>query len=223
MSKEFFMEGLKKAILSYDMEGARRAAEAAVRAGVDPAEAIQQGLAAGIKEVGERFHRYEIYLPHMVLASDAMTEAMKVFEGALSEERMRLLRKGTIVLGTVEGDIHDLGKNVVAMMLKAEGFEVSDLGKDVKTDIFIQKAREVDADIIGVSSLMTTTMPYQRELIEELTRLGLRESFKVMIGGGPITKEWADRIGADGYGRDASEAVREAGRLMALKREGDRP
>ncbi len=108
------------------------------------------------------------------------------------------------------------------MMLKAEGFQVSDLGKDVKTDTFIKTAREVDADIIGVSSLMTTTMPYQRDLIEELTRLGLRDRFMVIVGGGPVNREWADRIGADGYGKDASETVKEVDRLMALKREGDK-
>lgn len=151
-----------------------------------------------------------------------MMEAMKIFESVLSEEQIRQLRKGTIVLGTVEGDIHDLGKNIVVMMLKAEGFQVSDLGKDVKTDTFIKTAREVDADIIGVSSLMTTTMPYQRDLIEELTRLGLRDRFMVIVGGGPVNREWADRIGADGYGKDASETVKEVDRLMAFKREGDK-
>jgi corrinoid protein of di/trimethylamine methyltransferase len=220
MSNSILIGELRKAILSYDTDETVKAAQAAVKAGVDPVEAIEKGLTSGIKEVGERFHRYEIYLPQMVMASDAMMEAMKVFESALSEEKIRQLSKGTIVLGTVEGDIHDLGKNVVAMMLKAEGFQVSDLGKDVKTDTFIKTAREIDADIIGVSSLMTITMPYQRELIEELTRLGLRDRFKVIVGGGPVNKEWAERIGADGYGNDASEAVNEADRLMASKREG---
>ncbi len=222
MSKSLLIGEIKNAILSYDIDETVKTAQAAVEAGVDPVEAIEQGLVSGIKEVGERFHRYEIYLPQMVMAADAMMEAMKIFESVLSEEQIRQLRKGTIVLGTVEGDIHDLGKNIVVMMLKAEGFQVSDLGKDVKTDTFIKTAREVDADIIGVSSLMTTTMPYQRDLIEELTRLGLRDNFMVIVGGGPVNREWADRIGADGYGKDASETVKEVDRLMALKREGDK-
>ena len=222
MSKSLLIGEIKNAILSYDIDETVKTAQAAVEAGVDPVEAIEQGLVSGIKEVGERFHRYEIYLPQMVMAADAMMEAMKIFESVLSEEQIRQLRKGTIVLGTVEGDIHDLGKNIVVMMLKAEGFQVSDLGKDVKTDTFIKTAREVDADIIGVSSLMTTTMPYQRDLIEELTRLGLRNRFMVIVGGGPVNREWADRIGADGYGKDASETVKEVDRLMAFKREGDK-
>ena len=221
MSKITLIEELKKALLTYDTDETVKAAQAAVEAGVDPVEAIEQGLASGIREVGEMFHRYEIYLPQMVMAADAMMEAMKIFESVLSEEQIKELRKGTIVLGTVEGDIHDLGKSMVVMMLKAKGFQVTDLGKDVKTDTFIKTAREVDADIIGVSSLMTTTMPYQRDLIEELTRLGLRDRFKVFVGGGPVNREWAERIGADGYGKDATEAVNEAERLMASKLKGD--
>jgi corrinoid protein of di/trimethylamine methyltransferase len=222
MSKRVLIEEIKQAILNYDTDEAIKTAQAAIEAGVDPVEAIEQGLASGIREVGEKFHRYEVYLPQMVMAADVMMEAMKIFEGALSDEQIRQLRKGTIVLGTVEGDIHDLGKNIVVMMLKAQGFIVSDLGKDVETDTFIKTAREVDADIIGVSSLMTTTMPYQRELIEELTRLGLRDRFMVIVGGGPVNREWADRIGADGYGKDATETVNEVERLMTLKREGDK-
>jgi corrinoid protein of di/trimethylamine methyltransferase len=221
MSKSNLIEELKKAILSFDTDETVRTAQSAIEAGVDPVEAIEQGLASGIREVGERFHRFEIYLPQMVMAADAMMEAMKIFEIAMSEEQIRALRKGTVVLGTVEGDIHDLGKNIVVMMLKAQGFLVTDLGKDVETDSFIKTAREVDADIIGVSSLMTTTMPYQRELIEELTRLGLRDRFMVMVGGGPVNREWAERIGADGYGKDATETVAEVERLMASKLKGD--
>jgi corrinoid protein of di/trimethylamine methyltransferase len=222
MSKSIFIEELREAVLSYDADKTMEKAQAAVEAGVDPVEAIEQGLALGIREVGERFHRFEIYLPQMVMAADAMMEAMKIFESTLSEDQIRGLRKGTVVLGTVEGDIHDLGKNIVVMMLKAQGFRVTDLGKDVETDNFIKTAREIDADIIGVSSLMTTTMPYQRELIEELTRLGLRDRFLVIVGGGPVNSEWAETIGADGYGKDATETVREVERLMADKREGEK-
>jgi corrinoid protein of di/trimethylamine methyltransferase len=213
MSNNVHIEGIREALLTYDTVKTVKAVQAAVDAEIDPLEAIEQGLAWGIREVGERFHRYEIYLPQMVMAADAMMEAMKIFESELSEEQLLQLRRGTVVLGTVEGDIHDLGKSIVAMMLKAAGFEVIDLGKDVKTDEFIKTAIDADADIIGASSLMTTTMPYQRDLIEELTRLGMRDRFKVIIGGGPVNREWAEVIGADGYGKDATEAVNEAERL----------
>jgi corrinoid protein of di/trimethylamine methyltransferase len=213
MSSNVHIQGIREALLTYDTVKTVKAVQAAVDAEIDPLEAIEQGLAWGIREVGERFHRYEIYLPQMVMAADAMMEAMKIFESELSEEQLLQLRRGTVVLGTVEGDIHDLGKSIVAMMLKAAGFEVIDLGKDVKTDDFIKTAIDADADIIGASSLMTTTMPYQRDLIEELTRLGMRDRFKVIIGGGPVNREWAEVIGADGYGKDATEAVNEAERL----------
>lgn len=208
---------LKQAILSFDILEARRRAEEAMKAGVDPVEAIEKGLGPGIREVGERFHRYEIFLPHVVLAADAMAEAMKVLEPAIPRTRMREVKRGRVVVGTVEGDLHDLGKNVVAMMLRSAGLDVYDLGRDVRTDTFVERARELDADIIGVSSLMTTTRPYQRELIEELERLGLRERFKVLVGGGPVTREWAEEIGADGYGRDAMDAVREVKRLLGIE------
>ncbi|MFQ6077074.1 MAG: B12-binding domain-containing protein [Candidatus Bathyarchaeia archaeon] len=212
-----YIEMLKQAILNFDILEARRRAEGAIEAGVDPVEAIEKGLAPGIREVGERFHNYEIFLPHVVLAADAMTEAMKVLEAAVPRARIGEVKRGRVVVGTVEGDLHDLGKNVVAMMLRSAGLEVYDLGRDVRTETFVERARELDADIIGVSSLMTTTRPYQRELIEELERLGLRERFKVLVGGGPVTREWAEEIGADGYGRDAMDAVKEAKRLLGIE------
>ncbi len=217
MSSIDYVEKLRQAILNYDVEEARRSAEEAVKTGVNPVTLIEKGLAIGIREVGERFHRFEIFLPHVVMASDAMAEAMSVIEASMSKEDARGMRKGRVVIGTVEGDLHDLGKNVVVMMLKSAGLDVFDLGRDVRTDVFIQKARELDANIIGVSSLMTTTRPYQRELIEELHRLGLRNKFKVIVGGGPVTREWAEQIGADGYGRDAIEAVREVKRILDIR------
>lgn len=210
-----YIEKLKDAVLSYDIELARRTAEEAVKAGVDPIEAIEKGVSPGIREVGDRFHRFEIFLPHLVLASDAATEAMNILVESIPLEKRAAVRRGRIVVATVEGDLHDLGKNVVVMMLKAGGFEVFDLGKDVKTDTIIERAKERDADMIGLSSLMTTTRPYQRELVEELERLGLRQRFKVLVGGGPVTREWAEQIGADGYGEDAMKAVAEAKRLFS--------
>ena len=211
-----YIEKLHEAVLNYDIEKAEQIATDAVEAGVNPIEAIEKGLAAGIREVGDRFHRFEIFLPHLVLASDAATAAMNVLIKAIPKDQLSAVQRGRIIVGTVEGDLHDLGKNVVVMMLKAAGFEVFDLGKDVKTDTLVERAQELKADVIAVSSLMTTTRPYQRELVEELERLGLRDQFKVIVGGGPVTHEWAHDIGADGYGRDALEAVAEANRLLGI-------
>ena len=208
VSKKEILNSLREAILSFDIEAARKAAEETIKAGIDPTEAAKEALIPALREVGNKFHRYEVFLPHLVLAGDAMTEAMNVFEPTMTKEQIAELRRGTVVIGTVEGDLHDIGKNVVAMVLKSEGFVVHDIGKDVKTSEFIDKAQAVNADAIGISSLMTTTIPYQRELVEELERLGLRDKFKVVVGGGPVTAEWAEQIGADGYGRDATEAVK---------------
>jgi corrinoid protein of di/trimethylamine methyltransferase len=212
-----YIEKLHDAVINYDIEKAEQVATEAVKAGVNPLEAIEKGLAAGIREVGDGFHRFEIFLPHLVLASDAATAAMNVLIEAIPKDQLSAVQRGRIIVGTVEGDLHDLGKNVVVMMLKAAGFEVFDLGKDVKTDVLIERAKELKADVIAVSSLMTTTRPYQRELVEELERLGLRDQFKVIVGGGPVTQEWADNIGADGYGRDAIGAVSEVNRLLGIQ------
>jgi corrinoid protein of di/trimethylamine methyltransferase len=212
-----YIQKLYDAVLNYDIEKAEQVAAESVKVGVDPLEAIENGLATGIREVGDRFHRFEIFLPHLVLASDAATAAMNVLIEAIPTEKLSAVQRGRVIVGTVEGDLHDLGKNVVVMMLKAAGFEVFDLGKDVKTDVLIERAKELKADVIAVSSLMTTTRPYQRELVEELERLGLREKFKVIVGGGPVTQEWADDIRADGYGRDAIAAVSEVNRLLGIQ------
>jgi corrinoid protein of di/trimethylamine methyltransferase len=216
--KDAIIEKLKRAVQSYDTDAAMMAAHEAVNAKIDIVEAIEKGLGTGIREVGDKFQSGEVYLPHIVMAADAMSAASEILMGSLTPEQVAKVKKGTIVIATVEGDLHDLGKNVVAMMLKANGFDVVDMGKDVRSDVIINKAKDVNADIIGVSSLMSTTRPYQRELIEELNRLGLRKRFMVMVGGGPVHKAWAEEIGADGYGYNAQEAVAEATRLMATRR-----
>ncbi len=218
--REAMLKGLAEAVLSFDSETAKTAAIKALKAGIDPVEAVEKGLKKGIDTVGEMFARDEIYLPHLLMAADALNAAVQVLEVAIPKAKLEEIRVGTVVIGTVKDDIHDIGKNIVAAMLKASGFEVHDLGKDVKAEAFVDKAKEVKADIICVSSLMTTTMPGQREVMEELDYQGLREGFLVTVGGGPVTREWADRIGADGYAENATEAVALARRLMATKRSG---
>jgi len=211
--KTQILDKLRQAVLNYDGEAATQAVKEAMSAGLRPDEAVEGGLAVGVRAVGDAFERGECFLPHVVMAADVMQEAVAVLMAGRSKEDVEKLSRGTIVMATVEGDLHDLGKNIVIAMLRASQFTVHDLGKDIQTDTIIARAKDLDADIIGLSSLMTTTRPYQRVLIEELERLGLRDRFKVMIGGGPISRAYANEIHADGYGYNAAEAVKEALRL----------
>lgn len=214
MSEEEILEDLREAVLTYDSDRARKAAEEAIKAKVHPLKAIEQGLAPAIREVGERYHRYEIYLPHVIIAADVMAVAMQILEAALPKEEVPH-RKG-IVIGTVEGDIHEIGKNVVAMMLKVAGFEVYDLGVDVSVSSFIDKAQANDAEVIAMSSLMTTSMPNMQELIDELNSTNMRDRYKVVVGGGPVTQWYAEKIGSDGFGRDGDEAVKVVRKLLRV-------
>ncbi len=172
-----------------------------------PTDIIEGGLSPGMKEVGNRFARYEIYLPEMMLAAEAWDQAMKVLEPKLLESGVERKKVGRVVIGTVSGDVHSIGKNIVAAMLKMSGFEVFDLGVDVAASAFVLKAEEVGADIIAASALMSTTMPQQKNVIEHLNARGVRDKYRVLIGGGSTTQEWADTIGADGYGRTAGDAT----------------
>ncbi len=211
------LRDLEQAVENCDVEAAREAAKKALKAGVDPILAIEEGAAKGVRKVGEKFQKGEAFLPHLVMAGDAMTEALRILEKAIPKEKAKLAKHGTVVIGTVEGDIHDIGKNIVAALLIAAGFEVHDIGKDVSPERFIEKALEVEADVIAASALMTITMPAQRELIEEIKRRGLKGKSKVVIGGGSVYPEWAKEIGADGYGKDAVEAVEVIKRLVESK------
>jgi corrinoid protein of di/trimethylamine methyltransferase len=214
MSEEEILKDLREAVLTYDSDRAKKAAEEAIKAKVHPLKAIEEGLAPAIREVGERYHRYEIYLPHVIIAADVMAVAMQILEAALPKDEVPK-RKG-IVIGTVEGDIHEIGKNVVAMMLKVAGFEVYDLGVDVSVSSFIDKAQANDAEVIAMSSLMTTSMPNMGELVDELNSTNMRDKYKVVIGGGPVTQWYAEKIGSDGFGRDGDEAVKVVRKLLRV-------
>lgn len=213
-NKEGLLKKLAQAILACDAGRAAAVAQEILDAKLDPIEVLNQTVAQTAREVGERFESGEYYLPHLVLAGNAIEAASKVLQAGVPTGQ--LPQKKVVVIGTVEGDMHSLGKNIVAMMLRASGFEVHDLGVNVKSTTFIQRAQEVNADIIGLSCLMTTTLPYQREVLEELRAMGLRDRFKVMVGGGPVTEAWAEEIGADGYGRDVTEAVQLAKALTGM-------
>jgi corrinoid protein of di/trimethylamine methyltransferase len=219
-TKGAIFKKLAEAVITYDQEAARRAAQEAINAGISPTEVIDNGFRLGINEVGERFHRDEVYLPHLLMAADALKAGVEVLQRSIPKEDLEKMRRGCIVIGTVQGDIHDLGKNIVAAMLTASGFEVIDLGKDVPPEVFVSKAKEVNADIIALSALMTTTMPYQRQVVEELNYQRVRNRFLVVVGGGPVTAKWAESIAADGFAQNASEAVDVMMRLMARKVEG---
>ncbi|NIN65161.1 MAG: hypothetical protein GTO63_10765 [Anaerolineae bacterium] len=208
------LDRLQNAIEGCNQEEAKRIAEEAVQARLDPVMVIDRAVSGAAGVVRQKFDSGEYALPHLILAADAMNAASEVLEASLPQER--LATKKVVVIGTVHGDLHTVGKGIVAMMLKAGGFEIYDLGVDAKSSTFINRAREVKADIIALSSLMTTTLPYQRELIEMLEAMGLRDQFKVMVGGGPVTRAWAEQIGADGYGKDATEALAVAKQLTGL-------
>lgn len=215
MSDAGMLKKLADAVLSFDEAVAKAVAREALAAGVDPLTALEKGLKVGIDIVGEKFSRDELYLPHLLMAADALNAAVDVLAASIPQEALERMRVGTVVIATVKDDIHDVGKNIVAALLAASGFEVHDLGKDVDVAVIVEKAVEVKADLIMASALMTTTMQRQREIIEELEYKGVRDQFAVMVGGGPTTSEWAVKIGADGFGKSAAEAVAVAKQLLA--------
>ena len=212
MSNESIYQRLGAAIIAGDKDKLLVAVEDALREGVTASEIIERGMSPGMKEVGERFTRYEIYLPEMMMAAEAWEQAMKVLEPKLLAAGAERKKVGRVVIGTVKGDIHSIGKNIVAAMLKMSGFEVFDLGVDVAASVFVVKAEEVGADILAASALMSATTPQQKEIIEHLKARGTRDKYCVLVGGGSTSQEWADNIGADGYGRTAGDAV-----ALALK------
>jgi corrinoid protein of di/trimethylamine methyltransferase len=200
------LERLVQAVQDGEAEGAVALAEEAMAAEMDPL-AVVDALTESIREVGDRFERMEVFLPEMMVAAQAMQKALEPISPHLEGIEEGREGKGTIVLGTVEGDIHEIGKHIVALLLEVNGFAVHDLGPDVNALDFIKRAQEVNADIIGASALMTTTMPGQQEIIELLKDMGLRDTFHVIVGGTPVTREWAEEIGADSWAENASQAV----------------
>jgi trimethylamine corrinoid protein len=205
------LHGLKQAVLDGDEEAAATLARRALEAGTTALAAIEDGLAPGIREAGRLFEEGEYFLPELVTAAQAMKAAMAVLEPALAREGgARSL--GQVVIGTVEGDIHDIGKTLVATLLAAAGFRVADEGAGVPVARFIARAQELDADLVCASALLTTTMPRQRELVSAVRAAGLRA--RVMVGGAPVTRSWAEKIGAEGFADNAAAAVTEARALV---------
>jgi len=208
---------LREAVLSYDLDTLVNAVRKSLGKGLSAVDVVN-ALTVVLREIGDKFQAGDLFLAELVaIAENVKTAISEVLEPELRKIGGERKSLGKVVIGTVHGDIHDIGKNIVASMLFAAGFEVYDLGKDVPVEEFIRKTREVNADIIAMSALLSTTLPIQREVIERLGREGLRDRVKVMVGGAPVTKEWAEEIGADGYGEDAIEAVKVAKTLSGVR------
>lgn len=206
---------LKQAIIDGNDEAAKTVSKEIMAEGNDPLDVVNEAVIPAARMVGDKFEKGEFYLPHILLAADAMKAAIDILTSEMSEERKKELGKeGTVVIATVEGDIHDIGKNIVALLLEVNGFLIHDLGRDVNSLDIIRKAIDVNADIIALSSLMTTSMPSQRDVIEMLEAMGLRDQFIVMVGGGSVTNEWAIEIGADRFSETAEGAVKMAKEIL---------
>ncbi|MBP1909598.1 dimethylamine corrinoid protein MtbC [Methanolobus bombayensis] len=213
MSNEEMFKELSDAVVTCKKDVVTAAVEKAKGEGIPPAEIIEKGLAAGMNEVGVLFERGKLFLPHVMMAAGAMEEGVKLLEADLPKDAVSK-KLGVIVNGTVEGDVHDIGKSIVSTMLQSAGFEVHDIGRDVPLQDFIDKIKETDADMVGLSALMTTTLQGQKDVIEMLKEQGMRDGIKVMVGGAPATQAWAEKIGADCYAENASEAVVKAKELL---------
>ena len=209
------LEEMASAVIKRDVGACVDLANQIINEGIDPLEAIQEGFAKGMETVGRNFESGKFYLPEMILAAKAMNAGIDVLKPVIASKSLgKVQDKGKVALATVQGDMHDIGKNILKLIMSTSGFEVIDLGKDVKVDTIISEARDKNADIIGLSALMTTTMGYMPILIQELTEMGIRQDFKVMVGGAPVTEEWANEIGSDGYAKDAVEAVQVAQAIL---------
>lgn len=201
------------AVINLDPDMASEAAKEA--SNLDPLKAIEKGLAKGVKEIGDKFSKGECFLPELIMAGEAMKAGLQVLEPRLRRRGEKRKTLGSFLIGTVAGDIHDIGKTVVAAMLSAHGFEVIDLGVDIPAQEFVNKVKELRPDILGLSALMTSTMPAQKEIIDRLKETNLRKKVKVIVGGAAVTEQWAKQIGADAYGADALDVVTKAKQIMS--------
>ncbi|MGQ9615449.1 MAG: cobalamin B12-binding domain-containing protein [Spirochaetota bacterium] len=209
------LEELKKVVLDFDMEHAESIARKAIEEGIDPLKAAEV-LTEGIREVGEKFGSGELFLPDLVCASEVVKNAIPIIIAEIEKRGKKVKFLGRVVIGTVFGDIHSIGKSLVATLLFASGFEVIDLGVNVKGEEFLKAVKEHKPDILAMSALLTTTMMEQKRVIDGLEKAGIRKKVKVIVGGSPINQEFADSIGADGYGATAPEGVKVAKALLKI-------
>jgi 5-methyltetrahydrofolate--homocysteine methyltransferase len=205
MGEKEILEQLFESVLKGDLTGSADAAQKCLDANISPLVAIEKGMTPAIKKVGDAFGIGEMFLPEMVASADAMEAALEILEPFFEGDEGS--KKAKVLIGTVKGDIHDIGKNIVIALLKVNGFDVIDIGRDIASTDFVDKAIELEAEIIGLSGLLTTSLPMMRDIIQMLGEDGVRDQYKVIIGGGPTSQDYADDIGADGYGETAYSAV----------------
>ncbi len=213
VTKAEVLEHLAKAIIDYNEDAAVAAAKEAVENKLEIMDAIEKGLSVGIKEVGDRFGRFEYPLPYVIMAANAMTAAVNYLKEKYPKDKLPKA-KGIVVIGTAFGDIHSIGKNLIADMLRTDGFDVYDLGEEIPTEDYVKKAEEVHADIVAMGALMTSSMSYQRALVDTLVERGLRKKYKVLVGGTPMTDDFCKRIKADTWGADCGDAIKKARMLV---------
>jgi len=211
------LEEMREAVIQGNKDKAMNAAKKALDAKIPPMDAITSGLAKGVREIGDKFGEGEVFLVELMAAAKAMKAGMSVLLPEIKASKSKIKTAGKVVIATVQGDIHSIGKDIVATMMEAHGFEVANLGEDVPIDVIIKNVRDQKPDVLGLSSLITSSMSIQRKIIEELKAAGLRDKVKVIIGGAPTTEKWAKDIGADGWAGDAVTAVSLAVRLLAKK------
>mgnify|MGYP001165930798 CR=1 FL=1 len=218
MDKNQILEKLAAVVIDGTEDEAKVLAQAVVANKIDPLEAIEHGLSKGMEIIGGRFECGDAYLPELLMAAASFNAAMAVLKPEIEAQKKQVVKLGKVLIGTVKGDVHSIGKDIVASVLDTSGFEVVDIGVDNPSLNIIQEAEKVQADVIALSSVMTTTMPAQKEVIDTLKEMGIRQKYFVIIGGGPVNQEGADRIGADGYGKSAIDAVALVKGLMAKKK-----
>lgn len=217
MKEQELFGKLTQALIEGDSEQLVRLVQGAIDT-TDPLRIVEKAMMPGMTEIGNRFSRGEAFLPELLMAADAWEEAMKIINPKLAAAGASVEKRGTVVIGTVQTDIHEIGKNILANLLTTAGFDVHDVGYDAPASKFTAKAEEVGADIIAASAIMTTTVPYQKDIIDLLKSKDLRDKYIVMVGGGVVTRQWADEIGADGYADLAFDAVELAKELIAGKK-----
>jgi trimethylamine corrinoid protein len=215
MLDEKIIEEAKQLILKQNKEAAAELAQKVISEGGAPLELLNEGFIPGITQVGDLFGRGELFLPELIKAADTMKTVTDIINEAIADSQEKQESPAKVVMATVKGDVHDIGKAIVVSLMRANGFTVYDLGRDVETDKIIEEAEKVDADIIGTSALLTTTMPRQKDIEEALKSNGLRDRYKTVVGGAPVTPRWAARIGADAYAEDAQDGVLKVKELLA--------
>jgi trimethylamine corrinoid protein len=218
MSQQVILDELSNAVQSFDPDKVMEVTRKAIGAGIDPSTVIEQGIAKGLRVVGKKFEDGELFLMHLVAAAEPAQKAIKeLLEPEIKKRKGERRSAGKVILGTVAGDIHDIGKNIVAAMLIAAGFDVHDIGKDMPAEEFVKKAKEVNANVVGASALLSTSLPVQGEIVKAFKAANMRDKVKLVFGGAPCTSEWVKEIGGDGYAENAVEGVNVIKQLLRIK------